>query len=201
MSFYFAVLIFSYLLFTFFFLIFNILKQNRIRGGYLGKILYRGLLALYLVTLIWLVLFKFSFHISKVLNYHHRSLNLIPFAAPSIVNGEINFSEMIFNCIFFIPFGLLLSVNFKKIRFLPKLTFILVFSLTAELIQFIFAIGATDITDVITNTVGGFLGLKLYDLSNKYISTKKLDRVIISVGALLFVLFILMHVSHFVRRT
>jgi len=166
----------------------------------MGKILYRGLLALYLAIIIWLVLFKLKFNISSVLNYHHRSLNLIPFAAPSIVNGRINFGEMIYNCIFFIPFGLLLNVNFKKIGFLPKLVFVMVFSLTAELIQFIFAIGATDITDVITNTVGGFLGLKLYNLSNKYINSEKLDKFIISVGILLLVLFISMHVSHFVRR-
>jgi glycopeptide antibiotics resistance protein len=164
------------------------------------KILPRGLLALYLMVLIWLVLFKLKFNISSVLNHHHRSLNLIPFAAPSIVNGAVNYGEMILNCMLFIPFGLLLNVNFKKAGFLPKLTFILAFSLTAELIQYIFAIGATDITDVITNTLGGFLGLKLYDLSNKYINNEKLDRVIISVGMLLFLLFISMHVSHFFLR-
>lgn len=146
----------------------------------MGKILSRGLLALYLGILIWLVLFKLQYNISSVFNYHHRSLNLIPFAAPS--------REMIDNVIIFIPFGVLLNVNFKKVGFLPKFAFILGFSLTAELIQFIFAIGATDIIDVITNTVGGFLGLKLYGLSNKYINNKKLDRVIISVGTLLLVL-------------
>ena len=151
------------------------LQQKRIRGDYMEKILYRGLLASYLAILIWLVLFKLKFNISSVLNYHHRSLNLIPFAAPSIVNGRINFGEMIYNCLFFIPFGLLLNVNFKKVGFLPKLAFVMVFSFTAELIQFVFAIGATDITDVITNTLGGFLGLKLYNLSNKYINSEKLD--------------------------
>ena len=150
----------------------------------MGKILSRGLLALYFLILIWLVLFKLDFNISSVLNYHHRSLNLIPFAGPS--NGS--FREMIENVIIFIPFGLLLNINFKKNGFLPKFAFILVLSLTVELIQFIFAIGATDITDVITNTVGGFLGLKLYCLSNKYINNKKLDRVIISVGTPLLLL-------------
>lgn len=166
----------------------------------MGKIVSRGLLSLYLAILIWLVLFKFSFDISSWLTYHHRSLNLIPFAAPSMVNGTINFGEMIFNVIFFIPLGLLLNVNFKKVGFLPKLSFILIFSLTAELTQFIFAIGATDITDVITNTVGGFLGLKLYDLISKYINNKKVDRVIISVGVLLLVLFISMDLIHFFSR-
>jgi glycopeptide antibiotics resistance protein len=107
---------------------------------------------------------------------------------------------MVYNCVFFIPFGLLLNVNFKKVGFLPKLAVIVVFSVGVELIQFIFAIGATDITDVITNTLGGFLGLKLYDLGNKYIKGEKLDRDIVYAGIILFVLFISIHVSHFVRR-
>ena len=86
--------------------------------------------------------------------------------------------------------GLLLNVDLKKVGILPKFAFILGFSITVELIQFILAIGATDITDVITNTVGGFLGLKLYGLSNKYMNNKKLDRVIITVGTLFLVIFI-----------
>lgn len=164
------------------------------------KILSRGLLAFYIVILIWLVLFKFSFNITSVLDHQHRSLNLLPFAAPSIVNGAINYREILYNGLVFIPFGLLLSVNLKKVGFLPKLAYILVFSLTAELIQYIFAIGATDITDIITNTVGGFLGLQIYGLCNQYIDGKKLDRVIISVGTLLLVLFGAMIAIRFVRR-
>lgn len=167
----------------------------------MGKAFSRGLLALYLVTLIWLVLFKFTFHISRVLNYHHRSLNLVPFAARSIVDGKVDYGEMILNCIFFIPFGMLLNVNFKKAGFLPKLVFVLVFSVTAECIQYIFAIGAADITDVITNTAGGFLGLKLYNLCNQYMNAEKLDRVIVYVGSFLFLVFISMHTSHFIRRS
>ena len=33
------------------------------------------------------------------------------------------------------------------------------FSLAVEIIQFALAIGVTDITDIITNTLGGFIGL------------------------------------------
>lgn len=163
-------------------------SQKRIRRDYKGKMLSRGLLALYLVILIWLVLFKLQYNILSVFNYHHRSLNLNPFTFPLKVNGEINFGEMIDNVIIFIPFGVLLNVNFKKVGFLPKFALIFVFSLACELIQFIFAIGATDVTDVITNTVGGFLGLELYSLINKYINNRKLDRVIIFVGTLFLVL-------------
>ncbi|MGG4038653.1 glycopeptide resistance protein VanZ-A [Heyndrickxia ginsengihumi] len=150
------------------------------------KILSRGLLVLYLVILIWLVLFKLQYNILSVFHYHHRSLNLIPFAGPSIINGS--FGEIRDNVIIFIPLGLLLNVNFKKVGFLLKFAFILVLSIIIELFQFISAIGATDITDVITNTVGGFLGLELYVLSSKYVNNKILDRVIIFVGILLLVL-------------
>ncbi|MBS1597340.1 MAG: VanZ family protein [Bacteroidetes bacterium] len=167
----------------------------------MGKILSRGLLTLYVMILIWLVLFKTSFSISTLVAHHHqRSLNLVPFAAPSMIGGRINYSEMVFNCVLFIPFGLLLDVNFKKTGFFPKLVFMLIFSLSVEITQYIFAIGATDITDVITNTVGGFLGLILYSVSNRYIKTEKLDRFIISVGILLLLLFVSIYASHFVRR-
>jgi glycopeptide antibiotics resistance protein len=155
------------------------------------KILSGSLFALYLVILLWLVLFKLKVNISSVFDHHHRSLNLLPFAAPSRVHGEIGFGEMIYNCLFFIPFGLLLDVNFKKIGFLPKLAFIMFFSISVEIIQYIFAIGVTDITDVITNTLGGFIGLTLYSLFNKYIHSNKLDRTINIIGAVIFVLFML----------
>ena len=104
------------------------------------------------------------------------------------------------NCLFFIPLGLLLNVNFKNIGILAKVVFIIAFSLTVELIQYIFAIGATDITDLITNTVGGFLGLKLYDLNIRYIHQEKLDTVIISVGAVLLALFIYIRVNYIVLK-
>ncbi|HEY8600028.1 MAG TPA: VanZ family protein [Thermomicrobiales bacterium] len=161
------------------------------------KVVSRGLLTAYLAILVWLVLFKFSFNIPSILDHHKRSLNVIPFAAPSIVNGGTNFGEIAYNCIFFIPFGVLLNINFKGVRFLPKLASILVFSLTAELTQFIFAIGATDITDVITNTVGGFLGLHLYCFGRAYINDEKLNRVVIAIGTLLLVVFLAMIATHF----
>ena len=154
----------------------------------MGKIFSRGLLALYLLLLMWLILFKLQYNILEVFNYHHRNINLVPFAAHSIVND--NYREMVDNIAIFIPLGLLLNVNFKAVRFLPKSSFIIGLSLTFEFSQFIFAIGATDITDLITNTFGGFLGLKLYDVSNKYMSIKKLDSIIIFAGILLLAILI-----------
>lgn len=152
------------------------------------KLLSRALFGLYLLILVWLVLFKLSFDFSWVLAYQTRSLNLIPFAhfSPSNLRG------MIYNFVVFIPFGLLLCVNFKRANFWRKLAFVFMFSLAAEIIQFVFAIGVTDITDVIMNTSGGLLGIIVYDLSKRYVENEKLDRFIVVTATILLILFILL---------
>lgn len=154
------------------------------------KPLSKTILALYLLTLLWLVLFKFSYDLSSVLLDHQsRSLNLIPFAGASR-----GLREMIDNFVVFIPFGLLLGVNLKQTGFWRKLAFIFSFSIAVEMLQFVLAIGTTDITDVITNTLGGLLGLILYDFSKKYVDNEKLDRFIVVTGMILLILLILFRV-------
>ena len=151
------------------------------------KPLFKTVLALYLLTLLWLVLLKTSLDLSSVLDLQMRSLNLIPFADFS----RVSLRGMIDNLIVFIPLGLLLSVNFKRVSFWRKLAFVFIFSLTAEIIQFVLAIGVTDITDVVTNTLGGLVGLVLYGFGNKYVDRDKLDRFIVAVITVLLILFIL----------
>ena len=158
------------------------------------KYLSRIVLAVYLLVLLWLVLFKFSAHPLSVLsNYQTRSLNLIPFAGTSFSN----LYQVIENVIAFVPLGLLLSVNFKVTHFWQKLTFICALSLAVEITQYVFAIGATDVTDVITNTLGGFIGLLLYDVGSKYIKDQKLDRFIVVLSTVLLVLFIFLRTLFF----
>lgn len=139
------------------------------------------LFAVYLLLLAWLVLFKLSFNLSTAFDQQIRSLNLIPFTDTS----RSNVRQMIYNVVVFIPFGLLLSVNLKRANFWRKLVFVLIVSLAAELMQFVFAIGVTDITDVITNTAGGFLGLLLYEAGKTTINNEKLDRFIVVAGTIL----------------
>jgi hypothetical protein len=45
---------------------------------------------------------------------------------------------------------------------------------------------------VVTNTVGGLVGLVVYRLASKLISTKILDGVITVIGLILFVVFLLL---------
>lgn len=159
------------------------------------KLLSKIVLVVYLLILLWLVLFKFSFDIPSVLlNFQARSFNLIPFL--DFFKGSAR--EVFDNCIIFIPFGLLLSVNYKTVAIGQKLKYIAIFSIAVEMIQFIFAIGVTDITDVIANTLGGLLGLKLYELGVKYVDEDKQDKFILV--SIVILLTILMLFRFFVLR-
>jgi glycopeptide antibiotics resistance protein len=144
------------------------------------KSLSKTLLGLYSLLLLWLVLFKLSFDIPAVLGHGTRSLNLVSFAG--YAGGR---SEMITNLVVFIPLGLLLSINFKRTSFRRKLAFVFLLSVASEVVQYILAIGITDITDVITNTLGGFIGLALYSLTGKHVDNEKLDRFIVVAGTVL----------------
>ena len=150
---------------------YNLFKLQNSPVKYLSK----TALILYVSALLWLVFFKFSYDILSVLaHYQSRSLNLIPFAG--LASGGMR--EMIENFVVFIPFGLLLSVNFKRITFGRKLACIFIFSVAVEALQFVLAIGTTDITDIITNTTGGLFGLLLYEASNRLAGGEKRDRFI-----------------------
>lgn len=142
------------------------------------KLSYKLLLSFYLAVLLWLVLFKFSFDIVTVIEHHQtRTVNLIPFAGIS----HSTVREMIENVIVFIPLGLLFGINGVSMSFWRKLSIVSAISLGVEIIQFILGIGITDITDLITNTLGGFIGLGLYTLGTKYINSEVLNRCIASI--------------------
>jgi glycopeptide antibiotics resistance protein len=150
----------------------------------------RLLLVGYLVILTWLVLFKFSIHFDSVLHYGKRSVNLIPFSPASGSPGE-----SVDNVLVFIPFGLLLSVNFKWMGFWGRLLIVLSSSIAAETIQYIFAIGATDITDVTTNTLGGLIGIVGYDLVGRYVDRERLDKFIVVAGSVVLGMCVLLLVA------
>src|SRR5438045_4787301 len=143
------------------------------------KPLLRILFAAYLSILLWLVLFKFSYDPFGVIrDFQTRSLNLIPFA-------YARNSEMIANVVAFIPFGVMLGVNFKQVLFRNKIAVIFAFSLAVEIFQYALAIGATDITDLIMNTLGGFMGLAVYVAVSKDTNKRFLDRCILVAGTLM----------------
>ena len=115
------------------------------------------LMIFYLIALIWVIIFKLEFSIKELPQI--RNINLIPFNQPAIVNGKADISEIILNVLAFIPYGLFIHILMDEKSILKKLFIIFATSFIFELIQYIFAIGASDITDIISNTSGGIIGV------------------------------------------
>jgi glycopeptide antibiotics resistance protein len=156
------------------------------------KALSIALFGAYLFVLLWVVLFKFSYDPLNVLREAQiRSLNLTPFA-------WANTSEMIANFVAFVPFGVMLGVNFKNVALKTKGLAVLAFSIGVEIIQFTMAIGVTDITDVIMNTLGGWFGLVVYRFLNKHVNVESLDRGVFALGTMTLVAILYLRIFVFI---
>ena len=153
------------------------------------RLLTACLFTLYLLFLIWVIVFKMKFSLQDIAYY--RSLNLIPLKGSAY--GQIS-AEVKSNVFIFIPFGLFLAMLKGKWSLFKKILVMASVSLAFEATQYALAIGASDITDVIGNTLGGIGGILLYALC-RFLFKGKTDRylntaaVIISVG--LFMIFVL----------
>lgn len=99
---------------------------------------------------------------SLLKNMNDRSINLIPFAESVTINGKADISEILLNVIVFIPFGIYISMLHKPWNFIQKIIPIFCVSLLYEVLQYAFAIGGSDITDLIGNTLGGIIGMILF---------------------------------------
>lgn len=156
-----------------------------------SKKLNKLLLIIYLLLLIWILLFKLSLSFADIatsLEHPIRSLNLVPFQGSVIVNGKIAFNEILLNAIVFVPLGVLLGISAKGLSFMKKLGFLFLFSLFIEVMQFILGIGATDVTGILMNFAGGFLGLCTYQGLKQVIPEAKLDRRLVAIGTVMGIL-------------
>ena len=160
--------------------------NDKSRGGFFieknsGQKKYQkilmGLFIIYLVMLVWIILFKFSFSIGEL--EHIRNINFVPFKGAMITNGKINFSEMYMNMFIFAPFGVYLGVLFPNWKGYGKVFTVFFASVILEVLQYILAIGRTDITDVINNTLGGLVGLLVYVLIGKAAKSEERARGIV----------------------
>lgn len=150
------------------------------------------LLVVYLMVLSWIILFKMQFDISLLKNMNFRSVNLIPFADSLIVNGRMDISEIILNIVAFIPFGVYLSMLNVNWGLLKKILPIFSVSLLYEVTQYIFAIGASDITDLMGNTLGGAIGIGIFFVLHHLLGKKtvKVLNVLATIGTIAAVLFL-----------
>lgn len=128
------------------------------------------LFIIYFFILIWILLFKMSFSFNEL--YRSRSINIIPFAGSIMVNGKLYISEIINNILVFVPVGIYTCMLKQEWSILKKVSVAFFISLAVEVLQFILAIGATDITDLIGNTIGGIIGIGIFYLFAKALKNK-----------------------------
>ena len=121
-------------------------------------------IVIYLLFLCWLILFKMADSLNKIPS--RRSLNLVPFYYAEFTGSRFQLNDIVFNALVFVPAGFYFAA-FGKRKIISGIVGCFLLSLCFEVLQWIFAIGASDITDLITNTAGGVLGTGLYFLLRK----------------------------------
>lgn len=129
----------------------------------------------YFLLLIWLILFKFQIDISNMDTI--RSINVIPFHYSNEIGGKFHLKEVIYNVLVFVPLGVYIQFFKPKWPFLLKTLLGLCISFIFECLQYIFSIGASDITDIIDNTLGGILGILMAMILEKIYKEKSITIV------------------------
>lgn len=151
------------------------------------------LFVIYLVAICWILLFKLGVRFSYM---ETRSVNLIPFSEPLISNGKVDMGEIIMNIVIFVPLGIYAGVLFERWSFRKKLFFFFLISLIVEGLQFILAIGAFDITDIMTNTFGGIIGFMIFKAIkkafNNSVKAQKFINTIAAIGTILMISLLLL---------
>ena len=120
------------------------------------------LFLIYLALLVWIILFKLQFSISDLDKV--RSINLIPFHYDKEVGAAFHLTEVLENFLIFVPMGIYLQMLLPRTKLYVKFMLIAGTSFLLETMQYILAVGRSDITDVLTNTAGGLLGLAVNSL-------------------------------------
>ena len=147
------------------------------------------LFVIYLIALLWIIVFKFNAPFSKL--GYMRSINIIPFNESLIINGKLDFREIIMNVAIFMPLGIYSGILLKKWTVGKKIFLFCLISLICEIFQFILGVGASDITDIINNTLGGIIGLVIYKgiekISKNSIKVHKFINIIGTIRTILMI--------------
>ena len=167
-------------------------KEEQSKANKAANRLTTVLFVVSLIVLYWILLLKLGVQFSYMEN---RSVNLIPFSGPPILNVE-----NILNTVIFIPLGIYAGILFQRWMFGKQLLFSLLFSLLVEGLQYILRLGAFDVTDICTNTFGGIIGFMIFKVIetafNDHMKTQKFINIMAAAGTVLIIsLFVLLKMN------
>ena len=129
----------------------------------MGKdaLLVNTLMYLYLSFVLYFTLMPVITSIPFVLNHSYKPMNLVPFIDVSAGRGDF-LRQVVLNSIMTMPFGFLFPLTRNRTAKLSAtIFFCFLMSLGIELLQPLFN-RASDVTDLITNVIGGTLGYGFY---------------------------------------
>jgi len=155
------------------------------------KIISITLFAIYFLFLIRIVLFKDAplNGLFKIIGKVEQSIDLIPMGSVlDMFYNNVSIFRMaeniIGNIMIFVPFGMLIPIVWK-IKTKKVVTYGCIVSLCFEIVQFCLACGASDIDDVIFNTLGAFLGYSIYvQIKKRVKNSMQLQRIVIIIVTL-----------------
>jgi glycopeptide antibiotics resistance protein len=158
-----------------------------------------ALMCVYLLLLVGVILFKLPFY--STADDVARVINMIPLAGFFDDEGALMWEEIAYNVFLFVPFGIYLGMLTRWSLRRQVLT-VVGLSLGLELAQYLFALGVTDVTDLIDNTLGGIVGIGIATALKKLFGTRATSVVAVP-ASLLTVLVVarfgyLYYLSHFV---
>ena len=139
-------------------------------------LLVNTLMYIYLSFVLYFTLMPIIVSLPFIFNHPYDSMNLVPFI--DVLKGRGDFIRQVgLNVIMTIPFGFLMPLVKKEIRPLKVVFYTFLLSLGIELLQpLINGFRSADITDLITNVIGGIIGYIVY-LIFKPLTTKTLNYI------------------------
>ena len=155
--------------------IFVFYRRWKLKGK--DVLLINTIMYVYLSFVLYFTLMPIITSLPFIFNHSYVSMNLVPFIDVSHGRGDF-IRQVVLNIIMTIPFGFLLPlIKNRKINLIKIVLYTFLLSLSIELLQpLINDFRSSDITDLITNVLGGIIGYTLY-IMFKLLTTKVLKSV------------------------
>lgn len=134
------------------------------------KIFYIALFIIYILCLLDIFLFKMYIPPKTGI---YNEINLIPF-----YGDNFKIFGSLLHILAFIPFGIYLEIISKR-KSSESVIVGFIFIILLETSTHVLGTGVLDITDIITNTFGVYLGRISYKLTSKVMDKELLDKVIL----------------------
>lgn len=138
-------------------------------------LLVNTIMYIYLSFVLYFTLMPIITSLPFIFNHPYTPMNLVPFI--DVLNSRGDFVRQVgLNVIMTIPFGFLVPfIKKENVKLLKIVFYTFILSLGIELLQpLINGVRSADITDLITNMIGGIIGYVMY-LIFKPLTTKILN--------------------------